>query len=49
MKAPKRNKTGRYRAKLKAKHAKVRARKSGLLKVRKPGQRMKRIKRITRR
>ena len=39
--------TSRYRAKLKAKKTKERARKTGKLKVRKPGGRMKRIKRKT--
>lgn len=39
------NKSARYRAKLKAKKSKERARKKGWMKVRKPGQRMKRIKR----
>lgn len=43
------NKSARLRAKLKAKSRKERARKAGLLKVRKAGGRMKRIKRITRR
>ena len=43
------NKSARHRAKLKAKHTKERCRKAGLLKVRKAGGRMKRIKRITRR
>ena len=38
-------KTSRYRAKLKAKKAKERLRKKGLLKVRKAGGRMKRVKR----
>jgi len=36
-------KTARYRAALKAKHRKVRLRKTGQLKVRKPGGRMKRF------
>lgn len=40
-------KSSRYRAKLKAKKTKERARKRGLLKVRTPGKRMKRIKRRT--
>ena len=44
----KKNKTARYRAKLKAKKQKERLRKSGLLKVRTPGGRMKRVKRRTR-
>ena len=42
-----RNKSARHRAKLKHKHQKVRARVSGLMAVRKPGGRMKRIKRRT--
>lgn len=37
-------KSARYRAKLKAKKRKERLRKSGLLKVRKAGGRMKRVK-----
>ena len=41
------SKTSRYRAKLKAKKSKERARKRGLLKVRTPGKRMKRSKRKT--
>ena len=41
------SKSSRYRAKLKAKKTKERARKRGLLKVRTPGGRMKRIKRKT--
>ena len=44
----KRNKSARYRAKLKAKKRKERLRKRGLLKVRTPGARMKPIKRKTR-
>jgi len=40
-------KTSRYRAKLKAKKTKERARKCGMMKVRTPGKRMKRIKRKT--
>ncbi|MEL6341809.1 MAG: hypothetical protein AAFV53_01665 [Myxococcota bacterium] len=40
-------KSARYRAKLKAKHRKMRNRVSGKMKVRKPGGRMKRIKRRT--
>ncbi len=40
-------KTAKYRAKLKAKKAKERLRKKGLLKVRKPGGKMKRVKRKT--
>ena len=40
-------KTARYRAKLKAKKNKERLRKKGLLKVRTPGGKMKRIKRKT--
>ncbi len=40
-------KSSRYRAKLKAKKTKERARKRGLMKVRTPGKRMKRIKRKT--
>lgn len=40
--------TNRYRAKLKAKKTKERARKTGKMKVRKPGGHMKRIKRKTR-
>lgn len=43
----KKNKTARYRAKLKAKKSKERARKKGWMKVRSPGKRMKRIKRKT--
>lgn len=43
----KRNKSARYRAQLKSKHKKVRARVSGLMAVRKPGGHMKRIKRRT--
>ncbi len=43
------NKTARLRAKLKAKSRKERARKAGMLKVRKPGARMKPIKRASRR
>lgn len=39
-------KTARYRAGLKAKQRKVRLRKAGFLKVRKPGGRMKVVKRI---
>lgn len=39
--------SSRYRAKLKAKKTKERARKTGKMKVRKPGARMKRIKRRT--
>ena len=41
------NKSARYRAKLKAKKSKERLRKRGLLKVRKSGGRIKRIKRKT--
>ena len=41
-------KTARYRAKLKAKSRKERLRKAGLLKVRKPGGAMKRVKRASR-
>ena len=41
------NKSARHRAKIKAKHRKQRLRSKGLLKVRKPGGRMKRIKRRT--
>jgi len=40
-------KSARHRAKLKAKHRKARLRVKGLLKVRKAGGRMKRIKRRT--
>ena len=40
-------KTARYRAKLKAKKSKERLRKKGLLKVRKNGGRIKRVKRKT--
>lgn len=40
--------SSRYRAKLKAKKTKERARKTGKMKVRTPGKRMKRIKRKTR-
>ena len=40
-------KTARYRAKLKAKKSKERLRKKGLMKVRKNGGRIKRIKRKT--
>ena len=43
----KKNKTARYRAKLKAKKSKERARKKGWMKVRSAGKRMKRIKRKT--
>ena len=43
----KKNKSARYRAKLKAKKKKERARKKGLLKVRGPSKRLKRIKRKT--
>ena len=39
--------SSRYRAKLKAKKTKERARKTGKMKVRKPGALMKRIKRRT--
>jgi len=39
------SKSARYRAKLKAKKVKERCRKSGLMKVRKNGGRMKRVKR----
>jgi hypothetical protein len=38
-------KSARHRAKLKAKHLKQRLRKSGLMAKRKPGARMKRIRR----
>ena len=41
------SKSARHRAKLKAKYRKQRLRAKGLLKVRKPGGRMKRIKRRT--
>lgn len=41
------NKSARHRAKLKAKYKKQRLRAKGLLKVRKAGGRMKRIKRNT--
>ena len=41
------SKSARHRAKLKAKYRKQRLRAKGLLKVRKPGARMKRIKRRT--
>ena len=40
--------SSRYRGKLKAKKSKERARKTGKMKVRTPGKRMKRIKRRTR-
>lgn len=39
------NKSARHRAKLKAKHRKVRLRKAGFLKVRKAGGRMKVVRR----
>lgn len=38
------NKSARYRAKLKAKHAKKRARECGFMRVRKNGGRMKRVR-----
>jgi hypothetical protein len=41
-------KSARHRAKLKAKSRKERLRKAGQLKVRKPGARMKRVKRAAR-
>lgn len=41
------SKSARYRAKLKAKKSKERARKRGWMKVRKAGKRLKRIKRKT--
>ncbi|MFT4974529.1 MAG: hypothetical protein ACI8S6_000412 [Myxococcota bacterium] len=45
--AAKSNKSARHRAKLKAKYNKARRRAKGLLKVRKPGERMKPVKRRT--
>ena len=45
LKMPSGNKAARSKAKLKAKHRKERLRKKGLLKVRKPGGRMKPIRR----